>query len=63
LLPCQFAAWDLNKDNVIDQQEFAFDAHVDQNDVNTKLAFTQCDTNGNILNFRSFSKSMNFYMI
>ena len=63
MLPCQFAAWDLNKDNVIDQQEFAFDAHVDQNDVNTKLAFTKCDTNGNILNFRSFSKSMNFYML
>lgn len=55
MLPCQFAAWDLDKDNVIDQQEFAFDAHGDQNDVNTKLAFTKCDTNGNILNFRSFS--------
>ena len=58
MLPCQFAAWDLNKDNVIDQQEFAFDAHVDQNDVNTKLAFTKCDTNGDgTLSKDEFSKA------
>ena len=46
ILPCKFAAWDMDRNGSISMSEFAFAGHAAVKDKNTSVVFSKIDKNG-----------------